>query len=211
LCRGSAESITLVITIVKGLVNTVNANSVFVIVVGDVAILVVLIVIIAVALSKGLLLPSRSPNVLASHPPSVTPFWLVVMCKKLNGGYLRPLLCFIFVFFVVVQFTTPKKGKHPPIHSTPATHPLHHPSYRCRQLSAGCCVLRPNSGHLRPRIRPPLYFWMHLNLASQPREPAAARANPPPGTCNRLAGSRSIMIWGQGRCCHGDIGQICWG
>jgi hypothetical protein len=61
--------------------DTVNANGVFVIVVGDVAILTVLIVVVFVALS----LPSRSPNVLAwsrglSHPPSVRSacFWLVV-------------------------------------------------------------------------------------------------------------------------------------
>ncbi len=50
-----------------------------------------------------------------------------------------------------------------------------------------------------------------LNSASQPREPAAARANPPPGACNRLMGSRGTMIWGHGRCCHGDIGQSRWG
>jgi hypothetical protein len=70
------------VALVKGLADTVDANGVFVVIVGDVAVLAVLIVVVFVALS----LPSRSPNVLAqscglSHPPSVTPacFWLVVV------------------------------------------------------------------------------------------------------------------------------------
>ena len=61
--------------------DTVDANGVFVVVVGDVAVFAKLVVVVFVALS----LPSSSPNVLAwsrglSHPPSVTPayFWLVV-------------------------------------------------------------------------------------------------------------------------------------
>jgi hypothetical protein len=107
----------------------------------------------------------------------------------------------------LILFAAPKYKNHPPIHPTPAVHPLHHPSYCCRQLSVDCCVLRPNGGHLRPRTHPPLYFLIHLNSAAQPREPAAGRANPPPGACNRLVGSRGTMIWGNGRCCHGDI----WG
>jgi hypothetical protein len=72
----------LVIALVKGLANTVNTNRVFVVVViGDVAVLAILVVVVFVALS----LPLRSPNILArsrglSHPPSVMPacFWLVV-------------------------------------------------------------------------------------------------------------------------------------
>ncbi len=82
---------------------------------------------------------------------------------------------------------------------------LHHPSYRCCQLSVDCCALGPKGRHLRPRTRPPLYFLMHLCSASQPREPATARANPLPGACNRLVGSRGTMIWSHGRrCCHED-------
>jgi hypothetical protein len=61
--------------------NTVDASGVFVFIVQDVAILAVLVVVVFIAL----ILPSRSPNVLArlhglSHPPSITPacFWLVV-------------------------------------------------------------------------------------------------------------------------------------
>ncbi len=76
-CKGAA----LVVALVKGLANSVGANGVFAVVVGDVAILAVLVVVVFVALS----LPSRCPNILAwmrglSHPPSITPacFWLVV-------------------------------------------------------------------------------------------------------------------------------------
>ncbi len=76
-CKGAA----LVVTLVKGLADSVGANGVFAVVVGDVAILAVLVVVVFVALS----LPSRCPKVLArmrglSHPLSITPvcFWLVV-------------------------------------------------------------------------------------------------------------------------------------
>ncbi len=51
----------LVIALVKGLADTVDANGVFVIIVGDVAVLAILIVVVFVPLS----LPSRSPNILA--------------------------------------------------------------------------------------------------------------------------------------------------
>ncbi len=75
------RQITIDCCVLGPIADTVNANGVFVVVVGDVAVLAVLIVVIFVALS----LPSRSPNVLArshglSHPPSVTPacLWLVV-------------------------------------------------------------------------------------------------------------------------------------
>jgi hypothetical protein len=155
--------------------------------------------------TKGLSLPSHSLNVLAwlhglSHPPSVMPacFWLVVVCKISNGGHLRPLLHYIFEIFS--SFNSPPRNKKntPLIHFSPAVHPLHHPSYCCCQLLIDCCVLQPNGGHLRPRTRPPLYFLIHLCLASQPRESAAARANPLPGACNRLVGSGGTMIWGHG-------------
>ncbi len=76
-CKGAV----LVVALVKGLADSVGANGVFAVVVGDVAILAVLVVVVFVALS----LPSRCPNVLArmrglSHPLSITPacFWLVV-------------------------------------------------------------------------------------------------------------------------------------
>ncbi len=45
-CAGAA----LVIALVKGLTNTVNANSIFVIVVEDVAVLTILVVVIFIAL-----------------------------------------------------------------------------------------------------------------------------------------------------------------
>ncbi len=115
--------------------DTVDANGVFVVVVGDVAVLAVLVIIIFVALS----LPSRSPNVLTwsrglSHPPSVTPafFGWLLRDKISNGGHLRPSSYYILVIFFVVQFAAPKEENTPPIHSTPAAHPLHHLSYRCR-------------------------------------------------------------------------------
>jgi hypothetical protein len=54
LLMGSAESIILVVTRSKGLVNTVIANGVLVVVIGNVAILGILVVVVVIALSKGL-------------------------------------------------------------------------------------------------------------------------------------------------------------
>jgi hypothetical protein len=60
-CGGSAESITLVITLIKGLIDTINANDVFIVIVRYVAILVVLVVVVVVALSKGLVVAIMLP------------------------------------------------------------------------------------------------------------------------------------------------------
>ncbi len=58
-----------IVALVKGLANTVDANGIFVIVVGDVAFLAVLAVVIFVALS----LPSRSPNACMVMRPIPSP------------------------------------------------------------------------------------------------------------------------------------------
>jgi hypothetical protein len=49
---GGAESIILIIVLVKGLVNTISASSILDVVAADVAILVVLVLVIVIALSK---------------------------------------------------------------------------------------------------------------------------------------------------------------
>jgi hypothetical protein len=58
---GSAESIILVVALVKELIDTVNTNGKIVGIVGDVAILVVLVHIIVVALRKGLVVAIMLP------------------------------------------------------------------------------------------------------------------------------------------------------
>ncbi len=49
------------ITLIKGLTDTIHANGVFVVVVGDVAILAVLVIVVFVALSKGLIVAITLP------------------------------------------------------------------------------------------------------------------------------------------------------
>ncbi len=120
------------------------------------------------------LLSSCSPIVLArscglSHPPSVTPacFWLVVARKKIKRQPSKAFIVFYFCNFFSLFNSPPQNMKNtPPLHSTPAAHPLHHPSYRCCQLLVDCCVLGPNGGHVRQRTRPPPLFLMHLHLSS---------------------------------------------
>ncbi len=51
----------LVIILVKGLADTVNANGVFVIIVWDVAVLDILVFVVFVALSKGLIVAIMLP------------------------------------------------------------------------------------------------------------------------------------------------------
>jgi hypothetical protein len=68
--------------------------------------------------------------------------WL--LCDKIsNGGHLRPSAYFIFVIFSLFNLPPQNKKNTRPIHSTPAVHPLHHPSYCCRGLLVDCCVLGP--------------------------------------------------------------------
>ncbi len=55
LAHGQFESIILVVTLDKGLVNTLIANGVVVVIVGDVVVLGALVVVIVVTLSKRLL------------------------------------------------------------------------------------------------------------------------------------------------------------
>ncbi len=157
---------------------------------------------------------SCSPNVLArsrvlSHPSSVVPtrYWLVVMCKILNGGHLRPHRI-LFLYFCCCSICCPKQRNNTPHSLLPSgsSSPSSLPSPSLPPTIGDCYVLWPwpNSGHLRPRPRPSLYLLMHLKPASQPREPATTSTNLPLGTCNRLIGSCVAMIWGHGRCCHGD-------
>ncbi len=61
MCRGSAEGITLGVALIKGLIDTINANGIFVVVVGDVAVLAVFIIVIIIALSKGLVVAIMLP------------------------------------------------------------------------------------------------------------------------------------------------------
>jgi hypothetical protein len=84
--------------------------------IGDVAVLAILVVVIFVALVVAIVLPKCSCMVVRPMPsPSIrlTCFWLVVACKISNGGHLRPLSDIISVIFFVVQFAAPKKEKHP--------------------------------------------------------------------------------------------------
>jgi hypothetical protein len=62
----------------------------------------------------------RSPNVPAqscdlSHPPYVTPacFWLVVVCKITNGGYVRPHHIKFLYFFCLSIHRLEQRDKTP--------------------------------------------------------------------------------------------------
>jgi hypothetical protein len=107
--------------ILGSIADTVNANGVFVIVVGDVAVLAVLVVVVFVDLS----LPSRSPNVLAwsrglSHPPSAMPtcFWLVVAWQNIEP---QPSKAFVVLYFCILflSFNLPPRTKKTPPPYTP--------------------------------------------------------------------------------------------
>ncbi len=79
-------------------------------------------------------------------PPPSRPcvFGWLLHDKISNGGHRRPLSYFIFVIFFCHSICRPEIRKTPPpIHSNPAAHPLHHPSYRCHQLLVDRCVLGP--------------------------------------------------------------------
>ncbi len=75
----------MVVALVKGLMDAINANGVFVVVVGDVAVLGILVVVVFVTLSKGLgiaiMLPLHSCMVAQPIPSPLhhaRVSWLVV-------------------------------------------------------------------------------------------------------------------------------------
>jgi hypothetical protein len=86
---------------------------------------------------------------------------LLVGCCVISssGGHLRPRRILSSIFFLV-QFAARNKETTPPhtFQSAPAVSPLQCPSHRRCQLLVGCCVPPSNGGHLRPRVRPSLYF-----------------------------------------------------
>ena len=138
--------------------------------------------------------------------------FLVGCCvKKIERRPSKAFVVFYFCNFFCCSICRPKIRKMPPPYTPPQPRILFIiPPIAATNYWLIVVSYVQTDSHQRPKTRPPLYFLMYLNLASQPRELAMARANPPRGTCNRLVGSRSSMIWGHGRCCHGDIGQSHW-
>ncbi len=53
-------------------------------------------------------------------------------------------------------------GTTSPTRSAPVATPLQRPPHRQRQLAVGYCVPPSNGGHLRPRVRPSIYFFSRL-------------------------------------------------
>lgn len=79
-----------------------------------------------------------------------------------------------------VSFITPNKG------NTPLAPSLADHFFYCgHQLSAHCCVLPLNNGHLRPMPHPCIYFLVWLNSLAWTKEPTAAVVLMPP-TCSRF-------------------------
>jgi hypothetical protein len=94
-------------------------------------------------------------------------FWLVVVCKFIDQRLPKVTVYFLFNIFFASNSSPPTIGRCPPTHSNPHAPPLQHPFYRSRQLLVDCCVLPISSGHLKPMLHSPLYFYMWFILVSQ--------------------------------------------
>jgi hypothetical protein len=106
---------------------------------------------------------SRLPFIVPSVAAAC--FWLVVVCKIFNRRPSTPRAQPISLFFCrSPPFDAPNNGTTTPTRSAPVpvASPLQRPPHRRRQLSVGCCVPPSNGGHLRPRVRPSLYFFGRL-------------------------------------------------
>ena len=104
---------------------------------------------------------SRLPFIVPSVAAAC--FWLVVVCKIFNRRPSTPRAQPISLFFCrSPPFDAPNNRTTTPTRSAPVASPLQRPPHRRRQLSVGCCVPPSNGGHLRPRVRPSLYFFGRL-------------------------------------------------
>jgi hypothetical protein len=104
---------------------------------------------------------SRLPFIVPSVAAAC--FWLVVVCKIFNRRPSTPRAQPISLFFCrLPPFDAPNNRTTNPTRSAPVASPLQRPPHRRRQLSVGCCVPPSNGGHLRPRVRPSLYFFGRL-------------------------------------------------
>ncbi len=117
---------------------------------------------------------SPPPSNLLSCSSSITPacFWLVVVCKYCTGHIV---LTFCNFFHCSVHHPKRWYGT-PPTHSAQVASLLWNPPHCWCQLSVDCCILCPNSGHLRPRPHPSLCFSMGCILVPQTRDRRVARA-----------------------------------
>jgi hypothetical protein len=133
-------------------------------------------------------------------------YWLVVASEVLIGGRLRPQRNFLFLFFCC-SFCWPKQSYGVcPTRSAQVVCPPQYPSYCEHQLLAGCCVVRPKDGHLRPRPSPSLWFLMGCVLVPQTKDRTAVTALPMHCTNNGPIGSSGAKRWVHGGCCHGERG-----
>jgi hypothetical protein len=81
--------------------------------------------------------------------------------KSIIGSRLRPR-CILIFFIFCRSIRRPKQWDNVPHTFCPVASPLQRPPHRQRHLSVGCCVPPSNGGHLRPMVRPSIYFFFRL-------------------------------------------------
>ncbi len=101
-------------------------------------------------------------------------------------------------------------GKRCPPHVPPQPRILPTSKPSLPPTLVGCCVPQSHCGHLRPRVRPSLYFLMGCIVGPQTSERRAARVHPMHCAIDGPIGGGGAMSWW---CCyliHGARGQSRW-
>ncbi len=132
------------------------------------------------------MIKSRSP--ITSHQPNLlanTPFvaraFLVGCCVCFSGREpSKATTNFIFDFLFPSNLTPGSKRQDPPTRSALVASPLQRPPQRRCQLLFDCCVPSSNGGHLRPRVRPSLYFFIAPFAAPNDGQPSSPHVPPQP-------------------------------
>jgi hypothetical protein len=103
-----------------------------------------------------------------SYPPASRKpvFGWLLHNKSIIGGRLRPQ-CIFIVFIFCRSIRAPNNWTTSPTRSALVASPLQRPPHCRRQLVVGYCVPPSNGGHLRPRVRPSIYFLLLINSTPQ--------------------------------------------
>ncbi len=141
--------------------------------------------------------PLRSPSAEPRRPYTLCRgrVFLVGCCIDLTR--LEPskaTASFIFIFLFSFNSTSGSGRQHPPTHSALAASPFKRTPQRRRRLIADCCVPWWKGGHLRPGVRPCLYFFRRF-IYRPKRWPTIipTRSAPPASHLNRTPSRRNRL------------------
>jgi hypothetical protein len=118
---------------------------------------------------------SRSSRLPFIVPSVAAACFRLLLCVKFSiGGRLWPRPSPSLYFFVACLHSSPQTMGQCPPHVPPRSRLLSNaPLTVDNNFSVGCCVPPSNGGHLRPRVRPSLFFVVDYFDPPNDRQPSS--------------------------------------